>query len=161
MYKQKEENRYFRFYNSKIMKFLNKHRKKYDYDTINQFRNDIFVKLYNNKENLPKKTNELDKYIYITCKNYILDYKRSYKDYLEYTEDNEFLENAVSSNNIEEDYIIPQHYDIKFKSLGELKNNIIKYKNNGYSINEISKILKISRTNTYNTFKNIKINENI
>jgi DNA-directed RNA polymerase specialized sigma24 family protein len=157
---QKKENRYFRFYNKRIMKYLSKHRKKYDYDTINQFRNDIFIKLYTNKSKLPKKENELDKYIYITCKNYILDYKRANKPYIEYTQDNEFLENALTSNNIEDDYIIPEHYNTKFKSFGELKYNILEYKKNGYSINEISKILKLSRTNTYSTFKKLKNNEN-
>lgn len=61
------------------MKFLNKYKTKYDYDIINQFRNDIFVKLYKIKNNLPTKKNDLDKYIYVTCKNYVLDYKRKNK----------------------------------------------------------------------------------
>jgi DNA-directed RNA polymerase specialized sigma24 family protein len=161
MLDQKQENRYFKFYNRMIMKYLNKHRKKYDYDTINQFRNDIFIKLYTNKSKLPKKENELDKYIYITCKNYILDYKRANKPYIEYTQDNEFLENALTNNNIDEDYIIPEHYNIKFKKLGELKYSILEYKKNGYSITEISKILKKSRANIYNTFKILKHNENL
>jgi hypothetical protein len=160
MLQQKEENKYFRFYNRKIMKHLNKYRKKYDYDIINQFRNDIFVKLYKIKSNLPKKENELDRYIFITCKNYVLDYKRANKPYIEYTEDNEFLENALSDNNIENDYIIPEYYNTKFKTLGELKYNLIDYKKKGYSLDEISKILKSSRTNIYKTFKIIKNNEN-
>lgn len=161
MLERKLEKKYFKLYNRKIMKFLNKYRKKYDYDIINQFRNDIFVKLYKIKTNLPKKENELDRYIFITCKNYMHDYRRSEKKYLEYTEDNEFLENALSDNNIDNDYIIPQHYNTKFKTLGELKYNIIDYKNKGYSLNEISSILKISKRNTYTTFNQLKENENI
>jgi RNA polymerase sigma factor (sigma-70 family) len=161
MSEHKLEKKYFKLYNRKIMKFLSKYRKKYDYDIINQLRNDIFVKLYKVKTNLPKKENELDRYIFITCKNYIHDYRRSEKKYIEYTEDNEFLENALSDNNIENDYIIPQHYNTKFKTLGELKYNIIDYKNKGYSLNEISTILKISKRNTYTTFNKLKENENI
>ena len=161
MLERKLENKYFKLYNRKIMNCLNKYRKNYDYDIINQFRNDIFVKLYKIKTNLPKKENDLNKYIYIICKNYVLDYKRTEKKYIKYTEDNEFLENALSDNNIENDYIIPEHYNLKFKTLGELKHNIINYKNNGYSLNEISKILKISKRNTYTTFNQLKNYENI
>lgn len=161
MFQQKEDNKVFRIYNRKIMKFLSKHKKTYDYDTINQFRNDIFIKLYNSKSKLPKKENELEKYIYITCKNYILDYKKTSKKYIEYTEDNEFLENSIYSNNIEEDYILHDHFYKKIKTLGDLKSTIIKYKYEGYTINEISKILKISRTKTFETFKKININDNI
>jgi RNA polymerase sigma factor (sigma-70 family) len=158
---QKRENFYFKKYNGRILKFLKKYKRYYDYDEINQFRNDIFIKLYNNFDKLPKKDNEINKYIYITCKNYIIDYKRTNSKYLEYNEDDEFFENIEGINNIEYDYIIPEHYNTKFKTLGDIKYNILDYKTKGYSITEISKIMNMPRSNIYKTFKILKENENI
>lgn len=161
MIEQKKENVYYKFYNKKILKYLSKYRKNYDNDTINQLRNDIFIKLYSNKEKIPQKENELDKYIYITCRNFILNYKRSLKNNLKYTEDNDFLENSLFINNIEDNFINLEHYNLKFKKMGITKFNIINYKNQGYSLNEISKMMNIPKTNLYREFKTIKENENI
>lgn len=154
----KQEYTYFKLFNSKIMKFLHKHKNKYDKDIINQMRNDIFIKLYSNKNNLPSVENELDKYIYVTCKNLFYDYNRKDKKNIIYTENNEFLENALTENNIEDNFINFEHYNVKINNLSDIKKNIIKYKNEGYNITEISKLIGISRAETYNIYNKIKKN---
>lgn len=161
MNKQREDNNYYDFLNKKILKFLKKYKKNYSSDIIHDFRNDIFLKLNNKKNKLPTKKIELDKYVYITCRNCVLDFERKKKENIVYTENNEFLENSLQCNDIDDNYIIPEHYNKIFKSYGETNYKILNLKKNGYNLNEISKLLNISRTKTYNLFKKINKNANI
>lgn len=152
----------YKKFNPKIIKYLKKYYKTLDKEKIYELRNDIFIKLYNNYNTIPEDNNEISKYIYITCKNHMLNYKKN-KDkisFIEYTDDETVIdEYSIENNNIETDYIFYDHFNYELSKLDRLKCDIINYKNMGYSLNEISKITNIPKTNIYRAFEKIKKNK--
>lgn len=148
----------------KITKYLRKYYTIISKDSINDIKNDIFMKLYDNYDYLPKDSKEINSYVYVTCRNYVLNYKKSLKTKpkIEYIDDDDLFNNyTIGLNNIETDYITNEYYNYKISKMDRLNQDIINYKNMGYSLTEISKITKNSRSNIYRAFKLIKENDNI
>jgi hypothetical protein len=164
MINNKDGTKLFKVLNPQILKFLKKYYKVVNKDNIYDIRNDIFINLYKNHEKLPNDVNEINKYIYITCKNYVVNYSRIKKkqSFIEYTDDNTIIDNYDAGiNNIENDYINNEYYTYKISKMNRLKQDIVNYKNMGYSLNEISTLTNNSKTNIYRTFNNIKNNQSI
>jgi RNA polymerase sigma factor (sigma-70 family) len=150
--------------NTKIVKYLRKYYKVIDKDKINELRNDIFIKLYDDKINFPEDKNEISKYIYVTCKNHMLNYKRNIKknSFIEYTDDETIIDEFITddANNIENDYIFSDYLNYELSKMDNTKRDILNYKNMGYNLNEISKIINLPKTNVYRIFDKIKKDTN-
>jgi DNA-directed RNA polymerase specialized sigma24 family protein len=160
MINNKESKLLYKKFNTKIIYYLRKYYKVLDKDKINELRNDIFIKIFDNYNSIPDDSNEISKYIYITCKNHMLNYKKN-KDklsFIEYTDDETVIDECISEsvNNIENDYIFSDYYNYELSKMDRLKRDILNYKNMGYTLNEISKMTNIPKTNIYRSFDKIK-----
>jgi RNA polymerase sigma factor (sigma-70 family) len=160
MINHKESKILYKRYNSRIIKYLKKYYNVIDKDKINELRNDIFIKLFDNIRNIPEDKNETSKYIYITCKNHMMNYKRE-KDknsFIFYTDDESVIDDTLTNNNnnIENDYIFNDYLNYELSKMDRLKRDVINYKNMGYNLNEISKLTNIPKTNIYRAFNKIK-----
>lgn len=161
MINHKESKLLYKKYNPKIISYLKKYYKILDKEKINELRNDIFIKLFDNYKYLPEDTNEISKYIYVTCRNHMLNYKKN-KDknsFIEYTDDETVIdESTEDNNNIESEFIFYDEFNYELSKLDRLKSDILNYKNMGYNLNEIAKITNIPKTNIYRAFDKIKNN---
>jgi DNA-directed RNA polymerase specialized sigma24 family protein len=161
MINNKESKLLYKKFNPKIIKYLKKYYKTLDREKIYELRNDIFIKLFINYNTIPEDNNEISKYIYITCKNHMLNYKKN-KDkisFIEYTDDESVIdESTTENNNIENEYFFYDQYNYELSKLDRLKRDILNYKNMGYNLNEIAKITNIPKTNIYRVFEKIKNN---
>lgn len=160
MINNKEGKLLYKKYNTKIVNYLRKYYKILDKDKINELRNDIFIKLFDNYKSIPDDKNEISKYIYITCKNHMLNYKKN-KDkisFIEYTDDETVIDECISEsiNNIENDYIFSDYYNYELSKMDRLKRDILNYKNMGYNLNEIANMTNIPKTNIYRNFDKIR-----
>lgn len=161
MINNKESTKLFNKFNHKILKHLKKYYKVVNNDNIYELRNDIFLNLYKNYNNLPNDINEINKYVYITCKNHVISYTRKIKkdSFIEYTNDDSIIENSdIENNNIENDYIYSDYYEYKISKMDRINQDIINYKNMGYSLVEISELTNTPKTNIYRIFNKIKEN---
>lgn len=161
MINNKESTKLFNKFNYKILKHLRKYYNVVNNDNINELRNDIFLNLYKNYNNLPSDINEINKYVYITCKNHVISYTRKIKkdSFIEYTNDDSIIENLnIENNNIENDYIYSDYYEYKISKMDRINQDIINYKNMGYSLVEISELTNTPKTNIYRIFNKIKKN---
>lgn len=160
MINNKEGKLLYKKYNTKIVNYLRKYYKVLDKDKINELRNDIFIKLFDNYKSIPDDKNEISKYIYITCKNHMLNYKKN-KDkisFIEYTDDETIIDECVfdTVNNIETDYIFNDYYNHELSKMDRLKRDILNYKNMGYNLNEIANMTNTPKTNIYRNFDKIR-----
>jgi RNA polymerase sigma factor (sigma-70 family) len=159
MINNKESKILYKNFNPRIVRFLKKYYNIIDKDKINEIRNDIFIKLIDNHNSIPLDNNEVNKYIYITCKNHMVNYKKNKdkRSFIQYTDDDTIFNDYVTdNNNIENDYIFSDYINYELSKMDNIKKDIFNYKNMGYNLNEISKLINIPKTNIYRIFNKIK-----
>jgi len=160
MLNEKDASKLYKILKPQINKYLHKYRKNINNEHLKEISNDIYIKIYQNFNTLPKTKNEITKYIYVTCKNTVINYKKIKKIDIKYINDNELLENMSDSyNNIENTFILNDNLDYIYNKLTEDKKNIFKYKIMGHTLNEISKLTNISKSSTYRLYNEIIEND--
>lgn len=157
MITERDANKLYAILKPEINKYLKKYKYKIGDENIKELTNDIYLNIYSNLSSFPKEKKEISKYIYITCRNHLINFNKIKKIDIKYINNEDILDSITEkNNNIEDDYIIPDFINYNITHLNGNKKIIFKYKMLGYSLNEISKITKISKTHVYRLFNQIK-----